>query len=192
MQDKHQPGAGLPSAEGFFLRYMAAPPMFLLSPQATSTKRFQSFGQKFITISESMSADCLQQVVTTKRPFALEHSSTSWSVAMVLEHLLLVGDVINTVMEALVNDEPPQILVSTAAVKPTGQLEMPIEKFKSYVGDYVTFANGVDIANAKKVRHLHPWFGELSASQWHAFSWMHEWIHYRQVEKIMRQLPSGC
>lgn len=187
-QNKFEPGAGLPLLEGFFLRYVAALPIFLFSPQAVSSRRFQTLAQKLVVILESIPPDCFHTIVTTKRPFALEYSSTSWSLAMVLEHLILVGNVINVVLQGLIQDTPPQILVSTATVKPTGQIEAPIESFKKYAANYLAFVERYDLAKAKKTRHLHPWFGQLTALQWHTFTYLHLWVHIRQVKMIMRHL----
>ncbi len=189
---KFEPGAGLPPLEGFFLRYVAAPPIFLSSPQPISTKRFRRLTKKLVALSESMPPNCFRTVVTTKRPFALEHSSTSWSIAMVLEHLILVGDVVNIVMRALSQGEQPPILVSTATVKPTGRLETPIDDFKKYAVTYLAFVDAIDLANAKKMRHLHPWFGQLTALQWHTFTYLHLWVHLRQAKMIINKLPAEC
>jgi hypothetical protein len=38
------------------------------------------------------------------------------------------------------------------------------------------------------IRYTHPWFGELSAAQWHALAAVHNSVHRRQVKRIMRAL----
>jgi hypothetical protein len=36
-----------------------------------------------------------------------------------------------------------------------------------------------------RTRHVHPWFGALSARQWHALAALHNRIHRTQIERIL-------
>jgi hypothetical protein len=80
-------------------------------------------------------------------------------------------------------------VVNTANVKPTGKnLEDVIPRFKTLLTTFASVAPHPFEASELEQRHLHPWFGALNAKQWHSLAAMHQGIHRRQIEFIIRDL----
>ncbi len=193
MNDQHPsgtslapPGAGLPRLEAWISRNI----MFPLSCRLLSWERaaalFQSEGERLLRLITPLSQEILQRRVLIRRVTGIEDSSRNWSPAMVLEHLIITGRAMEQVIVELSHGRIPPGEVDIAAVKPSGQ------RGKEIITDYRALLAGFaqKIAEetgdrASAARFVHPWFGGITAHQWHVLAAMHQRIHRRQMERIL-------
>jgi hypothetical protein len=125
--------------------------------------------------------------VLVPRLRGLEDSSRFWSPGMVLEHLCITSSAMVKLAVGLSNGHTIDDVVSTAAVKPTGNLGRAVlddfEAIHFGVGDRVRAALGKEM-NTRT--HRHPWFGPLTASDWLRLLAGHARIHQRQLHHILQ------
>jgi hypothetical protein len=184
-----RPGAGLPTAQAFLLRYLVFPFYCRITPWEKALARFQAEGEKLVAIAESLSPDQFRRRVLVKAPMGVENSSRYWSAAMVLEHLIEVGSRIAPGVVALTHGEQISEKVDIAAVKPEGGREIEvIEDYRAFVADYVKIISEEVGDKASNLTLHHPWFGELNAHQWVCIGALHQSIHRRQMERIVAGL----
>lgn len=190
MNDKvilEPPGAGLPRLE------------LLLSRTAFSTLRklltrrriegwLCSETQRVLALARELPGDKMRRQVLIPRPAGLEDSSRNWSVAMVLQHLVIVDTGIGELIGALSETGAFDREVRIADVKPTpdaGQEQLAC--LENALATYLArLAEISDLHTAH--RHAHPWFGPLDGHGWHTLAALHTLIHRRQVEAILRAL----
>ena len=43
----------------------------------------------------------------------------------------------------------------------------------------------------RKLRHVHPWFGPMTAHDWHCLAAIHSWVHRRQIERVVKKLTQA-
>lgn len=118
----------------------------------------------------------------------IEDSSRYWSAAMVVEHLLLVGEIMTEIVVRLSWDREPDVGVDIAAVKPPGRLppEGAVEAYARFLADHRRRL-AEDVGPHRKGRRwFHPWFGMLTVHHWHCLNVFHQRIHLRQLEAVAR------
>jgi hypothetical protein len=117
----------------------------------------------------------------------LEDSSRNWSVAMTLEHLIIVGEQMAVVQACLAHDEAPPVEVSTAAVKPQGVLgdDAP-DVYEAFSQQYLAETDTMPRRSTATLAH--PWFGPLDVHGWGVLASLHQSIHRRQIAAILRGL----
>ena len=187
-KEKHAPGAGLPFCEGWFLRRIACPLLMRTCSVEKATERIRRIGGEMVADAKSLSREALVTKVRIRRPFGLEHSSTNWSVAMVLEHLVFVGSVFGKVIERLSNGKVPRMVIDPGQAKPRGELENPIEAFQSWLDGYLEKIAATDLVAHPELCHPHPWVGELDAREWHVFNSAHLGVHRKQLNRVIAGL----
>lgn len=113
----------------------------------------------------------------------LEDSSRFWSVWMTLDHLRIVHRAIAGVLRELALGRTPPGAASTAAVKPSAEVDGAV------VADYERSCDELLAAFPAAPRatpsYPHPWFGPLDAAGWHALAGTHLRIHREQIERIL-------
>ena len=57
--------------------------------------------------------------------------------------------------------------------------------FRGFLGRYLKIATEGVGDRASRLRHRHPWFGQLTARQWHWLAGAHQGLHGRQVRRIV-------
>src|SRR4051812_31652717 len=100
------PGKGLP-----FLQWVAARfwlfPKFCRSSTWDSAEEFHlREGKMILALAEGLTPEKLKTRVLVSGVRGIEDSSRFWSVAMVMEHLVIVGDLIRIGVRALSKGEP--------------------------------------------------------------------------------------
>ena len=114
----------------------------------------------------------------------LEDSSRQWSAWMTLDHLRIVNEGVVRIMGELLAGRAPAGTASTAAVKPSIDVDSSvIESFERSCDSVSTLVAGAATLRTA-VHYAHPWFGPLDAFGWHAMVSMHMSIHRRQIEAI--------
>lgn len=156
--------------------------------RASFTAKFQREREKVGTLVRSFSADSAARRVLIARPPGLEDSSRDWSVWMTLEHLRIVNVQLVRIIGDLTNGRVPQGEASTAAVKPSPDVDGGVAAAYEESCDEVlrTVAAASDLDTG--ARFAHPWFGSLNAAGWFALAGGHMSIHRVQIERI----KAGC
>ena len=182
-------GDGLPLLEGIFLKHMLFP---LLKNFMTWDKAlfiFEREGHKILNLVKDMSHEQLFARVLIPRKFALEDNSRYYSAAMVLWHLVYVGDAIEQGIIDLSLNREIGITVKIANFKPYVPIQDDIvELYASFLSDYRTCLDTHVGDKFASTTHIHPWFGALNPYEWLVMSMAHQFIHRRQLEAIVNTL----
>lgn len=182
-----KPGAGLPFVEWAVAKYILLPRLFETTDKEKALKAFAKESEKIMAISSMVAPNNLTERRLIPRLRGLEDSSRYWSVAMTLQHLIIVGDLMRqTVLKLSIGDRPTSI-VGTADVKPPIEVVSAtvLEDFKLMSERFLQETSTAKIDAFPQVTHPHPWFGPLNAQQWLAFAAPHENIHRKQIEAII-------
>jgi hypothetical protein len=181
------PGAGLPALELFLVRAWFRLRSLFLS-RAGASRLFRTEGERILTLARSLSAVDGARRVLIPRLRALEDSSRYWSVFMTLEHLVIVNTAVRRGVEALSAGIVPPGTASTAAVKPSPTVGPElIERFEGVVSEYLARTDALPDLRSR-VTFRHPWFGALNALGWHRMAALHQRLHRKQIECIIRGL----
>lgn len=182
-------GVGLPFVEGIFLKYIAFPFLKQRFDWDKALKQFELEGEKILTLTKPLSQEQLFTRVLIPKIFAIEDNSRYYSPAMVLWHLIYVGEAIQQGIVDLSLGKKIEMTVKIENYKPFVEVdENIIEKYEKFLANYRKFleSNLIDIHSTNC--HIHPWFGCLNPHQWLVMSMAHQLIHRRQIEAIIRSL----
>ncbi len=182
------PGAGLPAFELTWIRIMFRLACGLISKNL-SLRWFKFEAERIKTLAGNISAEQGAVPVLINRVVGIEDSSRYWSVFMVLDHLRIVDEGITQIVETLTDDRLFGQEVRIQDVKPSPQSgSETIERFRKAVDGYESTVIRLGILG-RRVRHPHPWFGPMTAHDWHCLAAIHHWVHRRQLERIVGTLP---
>ena len=182
------PGAGIPWFARLFLKYYVNPFVAANAPWEQSKIRFEKVTEKILHEIEGLSEDLLVQRVLIPPKLGIEDSSRNWSIAMTLEHLVIVGTQIGRGIEALSAGNSPVGKADTAKVKPFGEMTAAesIESFKKF--SLTDYPNLKISSQVSKVKYRHPWFGMMNAQQWYWLLPTHQRLHLEQIQAIKKGL----
>ncbi len=185
-----KPGAGLPFIEWAVAKYILLPRVFKSQSKQDALDSFSKQSNKIITAARGVDPRMLTERCLVPRLQGLEDSSRYWSIAMVLEHLIIVGDLMREAVVELSRGNNQLRAVGTAEVKPHAEVdaETIFENFDRMTEQFVQETGACDVDAFPKVTHPHPWFGPLNAHQWLIFGGLHENIHRKQVQEIIARL----
>ena len=150
---------------------------------------FDKEGEKIIKLSKKLNQDELFKRILVPKLFGLEDNSRYYSVAMTIEHLLMVGSALQIRVPLLSRGKKITQNVKIEDVKPYKKIDENIrEKFEEFLNLYRDKLNN----NVKNI-HInntssHPWFGEFNPKQWSILAMIHQIIHRRQIEAILKGL----
>ena len=184
------PGAGVPWPQGLVLKYIVAPFIAGRTDWAVSEERFDKLTLKILKELESLNDTEQSTKVLVPPQAGLEDSSRYWSIAMVLEHLVIVGNGISYAISELTSDRIPQGTADTATVKPIGAVSasQSVAEFKKFSqSDYKNLVAGLKNRNSN-LRFRHPWFGMINAKQWFWVLAIHHRLHLKQIREIKKRL----
>lgn len=122
------------------------------------------------------------------RFFGLEAHSCGWSIYMVLEHLVITNTAITALLPRLYGGRKSGLVFSLAELQPvvTAGSEQ-VDILAALLERYTEVVDKLGNLHAG-TRCTHPWFGRLTAAQWHALAAFHTSTHRRQIERILKQL----
>jgi hypothetical protein len=184
-----KPGAGLPFIEWAVAKYIVFPRRFKNSSKEKALADFAEQSDKILKLARGLSSEQLIERRLIARLRGLEDSSRYWSVAMTLDHLTIVGNLMCLVVVELSKGNNALKVVGTAEVKPgAADAARSLKDFEEMTERFLREAGKANIDVGSKVTHPHPWFGPLNAYQWLVFAAPHENIHCRQIEAIMALL----
>jgi hypothetical protein len=179
------PGAGLPWFEALTVRWFGRR-MFLSGLDWDSAQAAIS-RVSFRLAREAMGMDdtTLARRVLIKRLRGLEDSSRYWSPDMVLEHLVITGEMFTGFVLALSNGRPATDQRGIADIKPRGELG------RAVIARFVEVHEAIPTRLAQEAgplrdgpTHLHPWFGKLNATDWLSLTAVHLGLHEKQWRAI--------
>ena len=193
MTELEKPGAGIPKIERVFLN-AGIKTMSVFMSDRRALKFFKNEARMLTDIwNNGGSYDAFKPILIS-RMIGIEDSSRNWSVAMVLEHLVIVNKELKVGIDSLSKGKVPSDDVDTALYKPKYDLDEKIhDVFVATNNDYVeTVESNLDTNEKLPLNPTceHPWFGELNAHQWGILAAIHMRIHRRQVLRIIAMLTS--
>jgi len=189
VKDLGKAGGGLSSGRAFFLKYLGFPLLNSIISWDRALDIFEKEGEKVLSLARFMEKDKLFERVLVPKLFGLEDNSRYYSVAMVLEHLVVVGTALQNRIPSLsqgksldkeikIEDYKPYMEIDNTIIN---QYEIFLHSFRKEVEEKV---DNIFLEN----RHEHPWFGELKAKDWSVMGAIHQIVHRRQIEAIIRGL----
>jgi len=182
-------GGGISPFRVFLARYLLFPLLNRFLSWDKAWNIFDKEGQKIIKLSKSISTDKLFERVLVPKLFGLEDNSRYYSVAMTLEHLYMVGSALQVRIPLLSNGEKLKNYVKIEDVKPYKDIdENIIDNFNEFL---ITYREKLE-KNTKDINinntSLHPWFWEFNPKQWSILAMVHQIVHRRQIETILKIL----
>ena len=182
-QTLQPPGAGLPFFEIVWLR-----PAFklkcMVTSQAAASQIFRVEAEKILRLVRTTPIKQCAIPVLIERVRGIEDSSRNWSIYMVLDHLRIVDEGFAKTVEALTKGETLTHEVRVQDVKPSPDAgPETIECFNTAVQEYEATIRRLGTLG-RSARHTHPWFGPLTAHEWHCLAGLHHGAHRQQVERI--------
>jgi hypothetical protein len=184
------PGAGLAWHQWLFTRWIIGPIASKKTTWEENLAKFARETQKINALIAKTPKEKLRERVLVAPRFGLEDSSRYWSVAMALEHLVIVGTAVTEFAIQLSRGKSPTMKADTAKVKPLGEIsaEEAIQRFETF-SSQLEKKLSAEISNKESsLKHAHPWFGPFTTKQWVWLLGVHQGIHRKQIEDILRGL----
>jgi hypothetical protein len=181
------PGAGLPAFELAWLRIFFRVACSMIS-RNVGLQWFQFESENILAVARRVPEGTGVVPVLINRIVGIEDSSRNWSVYMVLDHLRIVNEGIAQIIDSLSRDQlfPQEIRIQD--VKPRSESgPETVERFTRAVGTYESVVTRLGTLG-RRLRHAHPWFGPMTAHDWHCLAAIHSWVHRRQLERVVRQV----
>jgi len=178
---------GLPNHERLIAAFMLKHIFGRFLKWDAVTQKFVESAQNLLYFYDTIPEDWLTRPTKIKRLPGIEEVSTTWSPAMTLEHINIVGRSIQDILKHQKKGKPYTQPIRIAAVKPHENCD-PVEvrkAFAAYLEEYADFASQ-EIVSPLKIAH--PWFGPLTAKQWHTLSFLHLGLHFQQLQRIVKGL----
>jgi hypothetical protein len=184
-----KPGAGLPFFEWAMAKYLLFPRLFTTLTSADAKNMFAEESKKIVALVSPLDAAMLSERRLIPRLPGLEDSSRYWSIAMTLQHLVIVGKGMGKIITDLSGGSTNVPKVGTADVKPDASVnpETILKNFQSMSEHFLTNVDIAKVNNFPKATHPHPWFAELNAHQWLVVAGRHQNIHRKQIKGIIER-----
>ncbi|HMO20532.1 MAG TPA: DinB family protein [Candidatus Melainabacteria bacterium] len=185
-----KPGAGLPFFEWFLAKYILLPGAYRKTGNEEARRFFQAETDKILALVNGIDAEKLTTRALIPRLRGLEDNSRYWSVAMVLEHLAIVGGGIKEAVIDLTRGGTDKKPVTIKDVKPDSKTppEQCIQSFKAMSESFLLQIDPGALDNHPEATYPHPWFGPMTARQWYILAGRHQAIHRHQIEQILSRL----
>ena len=184
------PGAGLPLVQALVMKYYYGPFVSKREPWDVLEKKFIAVYSKVIREIDGLNDAELNQVVLIKPLPGIEDSSRNWSIAMTLEHLLIVGEGIKKLIIELSHGRSVPITVDIAKFKPLKKMNS-----QEAVAAMLQFRDNslqelqINMGEPNSpTTHVHPWFGPFRCLQWFWLLVGHGYIHTAQIREIKKGL----
>jgi len=148
------------------------------------TQLFRDEAERAMALARSLSEEQGRKRVRIERFIGIEDNSRDWSVYMTLEHLVIVNTAVAAILPQLYSGQIVGTQVRVEEVKPVPEAgPEQIDDLAALVERYTDIVEKLGNLRAG-VKLPHPWFGMLSAAQWHALATIHNSTHRRQIERI--------
>ncbi|MCH9739448.1 MAG: hypothetical protein K0U38_01215, partial [Epsilonproteobacteria bacterium] len=185
-------GAGLSSFRRSLAKHFLFPLLNRLLSWEKAWDIYDKEGQKIIQLSSTLNQEQLFRRVLVPKLFGLEDNSRYYSVAMVIEHLFIVGSALQVRIPILSRGKKLNKHVKIEDVKPYKEIdEDVVKKFEIFLSTYreklEKNIENIYIDNTSK----HPWFGEFNPKQWSVLGVVHQIVHRRQIEAILKEIKAS-
>jgi len=182
-------GGGLSPLRLFFAKYVLFPILHHFLSWEKAWDIFDKEGRKIVELSSALDKEKLFERVLVPKLFGLEDNSRYYSVAMTVKHLLMVGGSLQVLIPILSKGENFTKRGKIEDVKPYKEIdENIVDNFKEFILSYrEKLEKNIDniyIDNSS----IHPWFGEFNPKQWSVLAVVHQVVHRRQIEAILKKL----
>lgn len=185
------PGAGLGIMEGWLTRHIVFPMFCRTTSFEDATSIFEQEGRRIEDLCGLFTPEQFTQRVLVPPLPGIEDSSRFWSAAMLVEHIVIVGNSVSRVLVFLSRGQVPPFAVDIAGVKPKGIHGIGVmSDFRRLLTEYPAFVRTDLPRPSDAPRFAHPWFGELDIHQWHCLAAMHLRVHRRHLFLIRKGLKS--
>ncbi len=176
----------MPYLEWAVAKFILIPNLLKHANKTKALVNFSEVSEDIIQLCADLSPEELGKRRLIKRLRGLEDSSRFWSVAMTLEHLIIVDTTMLKVITDLSTGSTDLKPVGTAEVKPNGtsRLDQIVQEFNAVQTDFIERSKIVNVDAFPQAKLSHPWFGPLNALEWLTFAGLHSDIHRRQVKAI--------
>jgi len=152
------------------------------------TELFRAEASRAVELAAGLSEDAGRRRMLIPRFIGIEDSSRNWSVYMTLEHLVIVNSAVAAALPRLYSGQGPISDVRVEDAKPIPEAgPEQLDDLMRLVDRYTDMVEKLGNLRAG-IAHPHPWFGPLSAAQWHALATVHNSVHRRQIERIVKAL----
>ncbi len=186
-QQLDPPGAGIPWHERQLIGAGVRTAAHVLSKDRI-TELFRKEAERAIALGRSIDDASGRQRVLVERFFGIEDSSRDWSVFMTLEHLVIVNSAIAATLPRLFSSLEVLDPVRVEELKPIPEAgPEQVEDLANVLERYTDLVDKLGNLRAG-TQYPHPWFGQLSAAQWHALAAVHNSVHRRHVQRILQAL----
>jgi len=185
-------GAGLSKGRALFLRHVGFPLLKRTVSFEWALEHFEREGRRIVELTAPFDEEALFTRVMVPPLFGLEDNSRYYSVAMVLEHLLIVGNALQNRIPALSRGEKLAQEVRIENYKPYTDIGPDVvTRYRAFVGYFreKLLEKMDDIY--RENRHEHPWFGPLNPKEWMVMGAIHQTVHRRQIEAISKRISSS-
>ncbi len=182
-------GEGIAAYKRLSAKYILFPLMNHFISWEKAWDIYDAEGEKIVAMASKLSEEQLFQRILIPRLFGLEDNSRYYSVAMVIEHLLIVGNALQVRIPILSRDKKLGNHVKIEDVKPYTEIDRDIvTQFQDFLNSYRekldANVENIHIDNTSE----HPWFGAFNPKQWSILGMVHQIVHRRQIEAIIQQL----
>jgi len=180
-------GGGISSLKVCLVKYLMFPLLNKFISWEKAWDIFDNEGQKIIELSQSISKDKLFERVLVPKLFGLEDNSRYYSIAMTLEHLHTVGGALQIRIPILSRGKKLKNDVKIEDVKPYKEIdENIVAEYNEFLSTYrKKLEKNIDDINIDNTSP-HPWFGEFNPKQWSVLAMVHQIVHRRQIEAILK------
>jgi len=187
------PGAGLPPVELFIAKYFLFPTFCRTHDFDKALANFEATSTKLIQTTEAMPQSLRDTPVLVRPLPGIEDSSRYWSSSMVLEHLIIVGNLMAEVIEHLAHSKAVPFVADVAAVKPQGQLkgDICILQYREFTHAFISKVRPLKQFEQSKNTYRHPWFGPITLHKWLCLAGLHQQIHLKQIDEIAKSLSKA-
>jgi hypothetical protein len=151
------------------------------------SEHFRTEAHRIVDLLEGMDEELGRQRIKISRRPGMEPTSRDWSVFMTTEHLVIVNRGITAVIHALCADHNPGVEIRVEDIQPHPNAgPEQLEALSQSVDRYLDIVRRFGDLGCRQ-QYLHPWFGPLSASEWHVLAALHNRLHRGQIQRILRK-----
>jgi hypothetical protein len=181
------PGAGLGTVEGWLARHIVFPMFCKTTAFEKATSIFEMEGRRIEDLCGLFTPEQFTQRVLVPPLPGIEDNSRYWSAAMLVEHLVIVGNSVSKLLVFLSRGQVPPFALDIAGLKPRANHGIGVmPDFRRLLADYTALVRDDFPRPPDAPRFAHPWFGELDIHQWHCLSAMHLRVHRRHLFLIRK------
>jgi len=183
------PGAGLAWHKEKLIQYLVVPVLPIIFNWDRGLLNLQSQISQIVDLVKDLDEVTLSKQVLVPPMFALEDSSRFWSINMVVEHLVIVNLGTYEIIDMLSQENEVERVLGTEKVKPF--------KNTNHTKNLIVFEKAYSRLIRKNSKQTsvttkeHPWFGSFTNKQWHAFIGIHNKVHKKQIQMILRLLEKA-